>query len=260
MLNIAVCIKQILDPEIPAKTFSIDAETMRAIPPAGAEFVISDFDERAIEAALRVKDSCETNITVISLGPESAKNAIRRCIAMGADRGLLLSDTRFDDADSYATAFILAKAIQKMGGFDIILCGRQEGDWDAGQVGSGIAELLHIPSVTMIGKIMVSDSKAVVERVVSDGRETVEIPLPALFTVGSEIGEPRYPPIRKVMQAAKVEIPTWTAEDTGVAQSKNRMLSISVPPRDVRCKFIEGKDAEEAGINLALRLREDKII
>lgn len=260
MINIAVCVKQILDPEIPAKAFKIDPEAKRAIPPKGAELVISDYDESAVEAALKIKDSYETKITVISLGAESAKSTIRRCIAMGADEGILLSDALFDDSDSFATAFVLAEAIKKLGDFDFILCGRQEGDWDAGQVGSGIAELLGIPSVTMIGKIELKNEKAIVERVISDGREIVEIPLPALLTVGSEIGEARYPSLRRIRDASKVEIPTWNAENIAVAKSRNKMLTLFVPTREGRCEFIQGENPEEAGSNLAVKLRQAKLI
>jgi len=261
MIKIAVCVKQILDPEIPAKVFKIDPEAKRAIPPQGAEFVISDYDESAVEAALKIKDSYETKITVISLGPESAKSTIRRCIAMGADEGILLSDPLFDDSDSFATAFILAEAIKKLGDFGLILCGRQEGDWDAGQVGSGIAELLGIPSATMVGKIEVKNGKAViVERIVSDGREIVEVPLPALLTVGSEIGEARYPSLRRIRDASKVEIPTWNAENIAVAKSKNKMLTLFVPTREDRCEFIQGENPEEAGSNLAVKLSQAKLI
>ena len=259
-MNMVVCVKEILAPEIPAKSFKIDPEAKRAIPPKDMQLVISDYDESAVEAALKVKDSCGGKITILSLGGESAKNVIRRCIAMGAAQGVLLSDPLFDDSDSFATACILAEAIKKLGDFDLILCGRQEGDWDAGQVGSGIAELLGIPSVTMIGNIEAKDGKVVVERVVSDGRETVEIPLPALVTVSSEIGEPRYPSFRRVREASKMEIPVWNAQHITPAKSRNEMLSLFVPPREVKCEFITGETPEEAGTNLALKLREIKSI
>ena len=259
-MDMIVCVKEILDPEIPAKSFKVDSETKRAIKPPDIQFVISDYDESAVEAALKIKDSVESKITIISLGGESAKNVIRRCIAMGADEGVLLSDPLFDDADSYATALVLAEAIKKLGDFDLILCGRQEGDWDAGQVGSGIAELLGLPSVTMIGNIEAKDGQIVVERVVSDGRETVEVLLPALVTVSSEIGEPRYPSFRRVREASKMEIPTWSAQDIAGAKARNKMLSLFTPTREAKCEFITGETPEELGANLALKLREVKSI
>lgn len=257
-MNMIVCVKEILDPEMPASSFKIDPEAKRAIPPEDMQLVISDYDESAVEAALKVKDSCGGKITILSLGGESAKNVIRRCIAMGADEGILLSDPLFDDSDSFATAFVLAGAIKKLGDFDLVLCGRQEGDWDAGQVGSGIAELLGIVSVTMIGNIEIKNGKAVVERIVADGREIIEIPFPALVTVSSEIGEPRYPSLRRVREASRKEIPTWNTQDVAFTESRNKMLSLFVPTREAKCEFIAGETPEEAGTNLALKLREAK--
>jgi electron transfer flavoprotein beta subunit len=259
-MNLIVCVRQILDPETPAAAFKVDPEVKRAIPPNDRSMVISDYDANAMEAALRIKDSLKSRITVISLGSKSAKNVIRRCIAMGADEGVLLSDPLFDDSDSFATAFVLAKTIKKLGDFDLILCGRQEGDWDAGQVGSGIAELLDIPSVSMISDIEINGETVVVERVLSDGRELVELPLPALVTVSSEIGEPRYPPFRRVMEASKKEIPTWNAQDVTPTKARNKILSLFVPPREVKCEFIIGETLEDAATNLALKLKEIKAI
>ena len=157
-----VCVKQIIDPQTPAAEFKINPEAKQAILPKGRKLVISDYDEVAVEAALRIKDAHSGKITVLSLGEESAKDALKHCIAMGADEGILLSDPLFDDSDSFATAQALTQAIKKLGDFDLILCGRQEGDWDAGQVGSGIAQLLDIPCVTVAGKIEIKDRKAVV--------------------------------------------------------------------------------------------------
>jgi electron transfer flavoprotein beta subunit len=258
-MNMIVCVKEILDPQIPAKFFKVDAETQRAIKPSDIKLVISDYDESAMEAALKIKDAVASKITVINLGSESATNVIRHCIAMGADEGIWLSDPLFIDNDSYATAFVLAEAIKKIGDYDLILCGRQEGDWDAGQVGSGIAELLGIPSVTMIGGIEVRDGKIVVERVLTDGRETVEVATPALVTISSEVGEPRYPPLRRIREAGKREIPVWTAQDVAPAKARNRMLGMSVPARVAKCEFITGATPEEAGANLALKLKGAKL-
>jgi electron transfer flavoprotein beta subunit len=259
-MNMIVCVKEILDPEIPAKAFKVDPEAKRAIKPPDIQMVISDYDESALEAALKIKDSIESKITVISLGAESAQNIIRRCIAMGADESILLCDPLFDDCDSFATASILAQAIKKLGEFDLILCGRQEGDWDAGQVGSGIAELLGIPCVTMIGKIEVKGSGAVAERVGADGREVVEIPFPALVTVSSEIGEPRYPSMRRIRDASKREIPVWNSQVITPAKPRNDMLNLFVPVREAKCEFIAGETPEEKGVNLAIKLREAKAI
>ena len=260
MLNIIVCVRQILDPETPAKAFKLDPNAMQAMAPQGSEPVTSDYDENAVEAALQIKDTLGANVTILSLGPKSALTTIRRCIAMGADAGVLLSDSAFDDSDSYAIAATLSEAIKKIGAYDLVLCGRQEGDWDAGQVGSGIAEMLGLPSVTMVGNISVGDANATVERIVPDGREVIETPLPSVLTVSSEIGEPRYPSVRRIRQAFAVEVPTWSSADIAPGTAMNQMLSLSIPVHDAQCHFMEGESPEEMGKKLAIALREAKVI
>jgi len=260
MLNVIVCVRQILDPETPAKAFKINPVTMRAIPPQGSEPVTSDYDENAVEAALQIKDSIGANVTILSLGPESARTTVRRCLAMGADAGVLISDPAFDDSDSFATAFALAEAIKKVGQYDLVLCGRQEGDWDAGQVGSGIAEFLDLPSVTMVSGIEVSESKALVRRVVPDGRESLEVTLPAVLTISSEIGEPRYPSVRRIRQAFMIDVPIWRSTDIGPTESMNKMISLVVPKREAKCCFIVGETPEEKGAALAVALRDAKVL
>jgi len=262
MLNIIVCIKDVLDPEAPASAFEIDSEAkrvkVRGVPP-----VLNPFDENALEAALRIKDIHESKITVISMGRTLSKPVLRKALAAGADELLLLEDSIFDDLDSYATTSILAAAIMKMGAYDIILTGRQAADSDAGVVGLGIAEILGIPSITVARKVEVNDSKIRVERVLSDGYEVLEAPLPALVTVSSELGELRSITIKELMAAQKKPITTLTAQDLGVEPYPDRrakLLKLFAPRREVRCEIIEGETAEESGVNLALKLRENQII
>ena len=144
-LRIIVCIKQVLDPEAPSSTFRVDSETKRVIPPKGVPPVLNPFDENALEAALRIKDTQGAQITVISMGRNLAKPIVRKSLAAGADELILLEDDAFEDLDSYSTAYILAVAIKKNGQYDLVLCGREAADTDAGQVGSGIAEILGHP-------------------------------------------------------------------------------------------------------------------
>ncbi len=182
------------------------------------------------------------------------------CIAMGGDEGYLLNDPAFDDSDSYATASALAEAIKKIGEYDLVLTGRQEGEWDAGQVGSGIAELLGIPSVTTVGKIEVGDGKANVERVVGDGREVMEIGFPALLTISSEVGEPRYATLKGIMGAKKKPLTSWGSQDVSPAEAKNKILELYIPVHEGKCEFIEADSPEEAGTSLAAKLREIKVV
>ncbi|MFA4836947.1 MAG: electron transfer flavoprotein subunit beta/FixA family protein [Dehalococcoidia bacterium] len=260
-MNMIVCVKQVFDPETPAASFKIDPKAKRAIPPKDKPMVISPFDANAVEAALRVRDADKGGkITVLSMGGESAKEVVKQGLAMGADEGVLLTDPAFDDFDSFATASILAEAIKKIGQFDIIFCGRQEADWDAGQVGSGIAELLGIASVTPIKKIEIKDGKAVVERVLPDGYEVIEASLPLLVTVSNELGEPRYATLKGIMAAAKKKVTNWSSKDIPAVAAKNKMLKLFIPVHEAKCVFVTGETPEEAGANLATKIREAKLI
>ena len=151
-MNMIVCAKQVIDPEAPPASFKVDSSTNKVVPPQGVPPVISTFDEQAVEAALRIKDTQGGKITVLSLGTNLLREVVKRPLAMGADELILLEDEAFAEGDSWATAFALATAIKKIGEYDIIFCGRQAADWDSGQVGSGIAEILGLPSITLAKK------------------------------------------------------------------------------------------------------------
>ena len=205
-MDMIVCCKQVIDPEAPPATFKVDAATNKVVPPQGVPPVISPFDEQAIEAAIRVKEAQKGGkVTAISLGVNLLRDVVKKPISMGADELILLEDEAFTEGDSWSTAYALAMAIKKIGKFDIIFCGRQAADWDSGQVGSGIAEILGLPSVTLAKKVEVTDGKAKVERVVADGFEVVEVTLPALITVSNELGVARYPTIKGIMAAKRKE-------------------------------------------------------
>ena len=266
-LNLIVCIKQVPDWEAPADTFKIDPERNKVIPPPNIDPRISLFDEHAIEAALQIREKHAGKVTIVSLGPDFAQRAVKQAVAMGADEGILLKDPAFEDSDTYATAYILAEAIKKIGAFDLILCGRQAADWDVGQVGVGVAELLEIPCVSIAQKIEVSDGRVMVERLVEGGYDVMEVALPALITVSNEINKPRYPTLRGIMAAGKKQIPTWDAEALGIDPAHiganaahARVLKLYVPVHEAHCEFLDGDTDEEKGEKLALRLREAKLI
>ncbi len=266
-MNMIVCVKQVIDPEAPPASFKIDAATNSVVPPAGVPPVISPFDEQAVEAALRIKDAQGGKITVISLGTGLLRDVVKKPLSMGADELILLEDPAFDGGDSWSTAAALAAAIKKVGEFDVIFCGRQAADWDSGQVGSGIAEILGLPSVTLAKKVEVSDSKATVERVIPDGYEVIEIGLPALITVSNELGEPRYATIKGIMSAKRKEPIVWAPGDLeidtaqiGAAGRRVKMLRLFQPVREGACEIIEGEDEADAGANLAAKLSEVKLL
>jgi electron transfer flavoprotein beta subunit len=263
-MRIIVCVKQVPDPSASSSGTKVDTEAKRVIPPQGTPPVVSPFDENALEGALRIKDAQEARITVISAGRNLAKAVLRKTLAVGADELILLEDNAFERLDSYATAHLLAAAIKEAGEFDLVLCGRQAADTDAGQVGSGIAEILKIPCITAACKIEPGNGKVIVERVVYDGIETVEVPTPALVTVSSEIGDLRYPSLKNVMAAQKMPITVRTGQDLGIDVSRLQRLNLVslVPPvtRKSECKMIEGDTPEAAGANLALAMREARLL
>ncbi len=266
-MNIIVCCKQVLDPEAPPASFKIDAAANKVLPPQGVPPVVSPFDEQAVEAALRLKDKLGGKVTVLSLGNNLVRDVVKKPLSMGADELILLEDPAFDGGDSWSTAFALAQAIKKIGQYDIIFCGRQAADWDAGMVGSGIAELLGIPSVTVAKKVEIVDGKAKVDRVVSDGFETVEVMLPALITVSNELGEPRYATLKGIMAAAKKAPIVWgpaaigvNAAQVGSSGRRQRLVKLFQPVREGKCEIMKGETPAEAGTNLALKLREVKVI
>jgi len=266
-MNVIVCVKQVIDPEAPPASFKIDTATNKAVPPAGVPPVISTFDEYAVEAALRIKESQGGKVTAISMGNKLLRDVVKKPLSMGADELILLEDEAFENGDSWSTAYALSMAIKKIGVYDLILCGRQAADWDNGQVGSGIAEILGLPSLTLARKIDVANGKAKVERVVSDGCEVIEISLPALITLSNEHAEPRYPTIKGIMTAKKIEPVVWKPADIGIDPSKvgaagrhTKLLKLFQPVRETKCEMIEGETPEEAAANLATKLREAKII
>src|SRR6476660_1494218 len=163
-VNIVCCVKQVYDPETPQRAFKVEAN--KVVPAPGNPPVISQFDQIAVEAALRVRDGAGGGkITVLSLGAESARDVIKTGLAMGADEGVLLNDPALFDGDSFSTARALAAAIDKIGSVDLVLCGRQATDWDSGVTGLAIAEILGLASVSITKGVAVSDGKVQAVRV-----------------------------------------------------------------------------------------------
>jgi electron transfer flavoprotein beta subunit len=267
-VNIVVCVKQIPDPETPAASFRVDEAAKKVIPAQGIAPVVNPYDPQATEAALRLRDADGGGkITVISLGADSARDAIKHALAMGADEGVLLSDPGFDGIDNFQTAIALTKAIEKVGEYDLVLTGRAAADWDMGVVPTGIASMLGIPLVTLATAVEKGGAGLAVERVLDDGFETVETPLPALVSISNEFGEPRYPQLRQIMLAAKKTVQVWSAADLGLGAddlgSANRWLPLEalyVPKVESNVEIIEGDTPEEKATALAQKLRAAKLV
>lgn len=262
-LHIVVTAKQTLDPETPLSAFQIEDNTVSTVgnmPP-----VINGYDEQAVEAALRIKEASggEARVTVLSLGTDFALDVIKKPLAMGADELLLLQDAAFENTiDPTPTVAALAAAIRKLGDVDLVVSGRQASDWDNAQVPLGVAEALGWPVATIGRKVEVADGIVRVERVLPDGHELVEAPLPAVVTVSNELGQARYPNMRGIMAARRVQPTVWSAADLGLepAPPAFELVSLAKPERAAQTEMIAGDSEEEAGRKLALRLREERIL
>lgn len=260
-MNILVCIKLIQNPELAPELFRVDEQKKEVIP-AGLSFIISPFDEQAIEAALRIRDkNSDARITVVTFGPKTFAPGIKAALSMGADEGIYVSNEGLEQADSFNTASVLCGVLKKLGNIDLILTGRQAADWDAGIVGCGVAELLGIPVISFARDIRISGDRVVVDRVLDDGGETVETTLPCVVTIANELGEPRKASLRETMRAAKKPQSSWSIHDLGLDgqaldQSGKRQIRerLFQPVRSNQCELIAGSSSDEIAANLASKL------
>jgi electron transfer flavoprotein beta subunit len=266
-MKLIVCVKQVVDPEEPPSSFGVDETTNLIKLPPGVPNVINPFDKNATEAALRLKDLFGGSVSILSLGTNIEPAVLREPIAMGADELIFVEDESFAQNDVWLTAFTLAKAIKKAGDFDLIFCGRQDSETDAGQVGSILAKILDLPCVTVAKNIELSEGKAVIERVTDDGHEVISTSIPAVITISNELGEPRYPTVKQTMRARKVKPTIWKGEDLdlpaeilGAPDQKIKLVKLFKPVLDVECQMIQGNTPEEMGANLATVLRESNLI
>ena len=207
-MKIIVCIKQVPD----AKDVRLDPET-NTLAREGVQSIMNPYDQHAVEEAVRLKEQLGGEVIVLSMGPPQAEEVLRQAISCGADRGVLVSDRAFAGADTWATSYTLARAVQKIGDFDLILCGKQAIDGDTAQVGPGLAIQLDIPFVTCIQKVReASDKELTMERMMDDGYDVVAVQYPALITVVKDLNEPRVPSLKGKMKSKKAEIQMFAAE------------------------------------------------
>ena len=262
-MKTVVCIKQVPD----TTQVRIDPETGNLIRD-GVPSIVNPDDKHAVEAAVVLKEKHGGKVTVITMGPSQADEALRECLAMGADEAILLSDRAFSGADTSATSYTLGSAIKKLGEFDLILCGRQALDGNTAQVGPQIAEFLKVPQVTYARKIEIKDESLKVERALEDGYEIVETSLPALVTVSKDINIPRIPAMDAIMDAYREKtVDTWTANDidierdnVGIKGSPTRIRKASTPElKKGQVEIIEGT-YEEAVEALVMRLKGKQLI
>ncbi|MGB9711607.1 MAG: electron transfer flavoprotein subunit beta/FixA family protein [Dissulfurimicrobium sp.] len=261
-LNIIVCIKQVPD----VKTVRFDPKTGTLIRD-GVGAVINPVDLNALEAGLGLKDAVGGEITAVSMGPPQAKEALMEAMAMGVDKGVLLSDRAFAGSDTLATTYILAKAIERLGAFDIVLCGKQSLDGDTAQVGPGLAARLGIPSVAYVEEMrLVEGGMFRLRRETDLGCDIVEIEPPFLATVLPSINKPRLPSLKGKIRAKKTGVIVWDADDIqvdpekiGLNGSPTRVLSTYVKGFDAKGEMLSGT-AEEQADALVKRLKDANLL
>jgi electron transfer flavoprotein alpha/beta subunit len=261
-MEIVVCVKQVPD----TTEVKIDPVTNTLIR-QGVPSIVNPFDKNAVEAALQLKDKHGGKVTVISMGPPQAKDALKECLAMGADTAILISDRKFGGADTLATSYTLAAAIRKLGTYDIIICGKQAIDGDTAQVGPETAEHLGISQVTYVAKLDVIGDTVRVEREHEEGYEVLEAKMPLLVSVVKSINEPRFPSIKGTMRANRIEIGEWTANDLdvdeqrlGLKGSPTQVSRIFTPPQRTEGVVIQKDTARECVAELIQKLSEAKIV
>ena len=249
-MNIIVCIKRV--PETADADVIID-KSGKDIEKSGLVFDLNEWDSYAIEESILLKEKMGGTVTVISMGGEESNESLRKCLAMGADDAVRLSDPAFGGSDGFATAKVLAEAIRKIP-YDLVFTGVQAEDDGYGQVGVALAEILGIPHVSLVNSIEVQDKMVKAHRELEGGlEEVVEVDLPALLTIQTGINQPRYVSIMGIRKVAKKEIKTFgvsdlnlKAEEVGLSGSHIQLEKIFLPPVSEGAQILEGKPEEIA--------------
>ena len=263
-MNIIVCVKQVPD----TTEVRIDPETNTLIR-EGVPSILNPYDQFALEEGIRIRDQAGGgSITVLSMGPPQARSALMKCLALGADSAILLSDRVFAGADTWATSFTLAEAIRKIGDFDIILCGQQAIDGDTAQVGPEIAQGLGIPQVTYVEEISkVGNGTLELRKQTEDGYEIIEAEIPVLLTLmPSTSFEPGIPPMSGILKAKRKPYEVWDASVLGADPSRfglegsfTKVVRTYAPPPRGKGLILTG-DLSEAIPELVSSLVRDRII
>jgi electron transfer flavoprotein beta subunit len=249
-LDVIVCVKHV--PETAEAELKIDASG-KDIEKSGLVFDINEWDNYALEEAVRIKEKFGGTVTVITVGQEESDNTLRKCLAHGADKAIRMTDQKFINSDAYATAKILFSVIRNMR-FDLILTGAQAADDCNAAVGPILAEFLSIPHVTLAKKIEFSGGNVIVTRELEEGlEEQLEVKLPALFTVQTGINEPRYVSVMGIRKASQKEIKVMGLKDIGLnewevgeAGSWLKIKELYLPPVEKQAEFLKGNPDEIA--------------
>jgi len=256
-LKIIACIKQVPDSEAKVK-----AEGGQ-ITWGESPLVINPFDEFAVEGALLQKEAHGGTVVALCIGPESAKDALKHALAMGADEAVLVSDPALNEIDQVAAARVLSAAIKKIGEADMVMFGRQTLDNGSGLTTAQVARILGLPLLGLVGQIKVQDGGVTVERVTEDGRQTISAKLPAVLSLVQSIGEPRYPSFMGIRKASKANIPIWSLADLGIEAPTTvvtRTELMNPPVDDTPCEMIAGETPEAIAEVLVEKILAEKVL
>ena len=255
-MNIAVCVKHIPDPNLPPE---LDGKFLKR---EGVQGVLDPGDEFGVEAALQLKEAHEGEVTLVSMGPAAAQEAIRRGLSMGADKGVLVSDDSLKGADALVTARVLAAAIRKAGEFDLVIAGVESTDGYTGTMPATLAELLDLPQVTFAKTIEAAGGNLKVNRQTAEGYHVVECPLPALLTVTAGVNEPRYASFKGIMAAKKKPLDQYSVSDLGLSGDDTAIKQevAEVAPAEERKAGEVITDDGTAAAKIADFLQEAKVI
>lgn len=257
-MNILVCVKQILDPDVPARDFRVDPERREAVR-GGADLVPNIFCENALETALQLRDVTGGSVTALSFGTEEAEEVLRKALAMTADEGALVVRDTGTAPDSLTVARVLAAAANALGSFDLIMVGRESGDWGLGQTGGLLAEELGVPMVALVDRAEVENDGLKLRRQTDYGFDTVRAQTPVLVTVTNCEGNvPRIPKTRDVMKSYRKPLTRWQVDELNVTTGDRiaEVVQLSIPVKDITCEFVEGDSLNEKVDALARRIAD----
>ena len=259
-MNILVCLKQILDPEVPARDFRVDA-ARREAEQGSANLVTNIFCENALESALQLRERAgDAKITVLSYGRPTAEDALRKALAMKADAAALVLNESEGAPDPLAVARVLAAAVRRLGEFDLIMTGREAGDWGAGQTGGLLAEELGLPCVSFVDTIETAGGSLRLKRQTDSGWEVFEATPPVVVTItNDEHNVPRIPKVRDVMMSYRQPLTKFALADLGLTANGNTYYEVAelfIPQKETRCDFASGDTLDEKVEALARRIVE----
>ena len=264
-MNILVCVKQVPNTEELKVDAGAGTSNLDSIPK-----IVSTFDACALETAVKIKDDdASVKVVVVTMGPDKAKEALKSCLSVGADKAYHINDAAFEDADSLATSFVLSLAVREIearegAAFDLVFLGRQANDTDAGQVGPQLAEYLDYPLLTYAREVSIADGKIRATRETEDGYIIMDAVLPAVVTITKTEYEPRYASVKSKMAANRAEIPVLTAADLGAdaaaVWSPAKAVKTYIPQRKTGGIKIEEETGELSADKLTALLSDAGVI